>query len=400
METMTNVKQTTVAKTGNEAMAEAIRQINPDIFPAYPITPATEIAQLVSSFVANGKIKTEMITVESEHSAMSAALGGSAAGARVMTATSSQGLMLMAEILPIVSALRLPVVMTEVNRAISGPINIHCDHSDTMFCRDGGWIQIFSENAQEAYDNTIQAIKIAEDMAVRLPAMVTTDGFIISHSMQGIKMLPDEEVQDFIGSFKAINPLLDVEKPVTIGSIDLQNYYFEHRYPIVRALKNSLDVIKKVGQEFGEKYGREYGLIEKYQMDDAETVILCLGSTAGTTKTVIDELRAKGEKVGLLKVRVFRPFPADEIVAALAGVKAVAILDRSDSLNAFAGPVYTEVCAALFNKNSKTNVINYIYGLGGRDIDLHMIRDIYARLDKIKETENIGETVSYLGLRK
>ncbi len=399
MMTETKLKQITLAKTGNEAMAEAMRQINPDVVAAYPITPATEIAQIFSSFVADGVVKTEMVTVESEHSALSATLGAAAAGARAMTATSSQGLMLMAEIMPIVAALRLPIVMPEVNRAISGPINIHCDHSDTMFCRDAGWIQIFSENAQEAYDNVLQAVKIAEDSEVRLPALVTTDGFIISHAMEGIKILPDPEAKEYIGKFIPQNPLLDTAHPVTIGSIDLQNYYFEHRYPMVQAMKNAKAVIKRIGKEFGEKYGRSYGLFEEYKLADAETAIVCLGSTAGTTKDVVDELRAKGQKVGLLKLRVFRPFPFEEIAAVLSGMKAIAVLDRSDSLSSFGGPVYTEVCAALFNTHSKVKVVNYIYGLGGRDIDLHMLRSVYERLAKIKDSSETGEIVSYLGLR-
>lgn len=397
--TDTKTKQITIAKTGNEAMAEAMRQINPDVVAAYPITPATEIAQIFSSFVADGVVNTDMVTVESEHSALSATVGASAAGSRAMTATSSQGLMLMAEIMPIAAALRLPIVMPEVNRAISGPINIHCDHSDTMFCRDAGWIQIFSENAQEAYDNVLQAIRIAEDSNVRLPALVTTDGFIISHAMEGIRILPDDEARSYVGKFVPSNPLLDIAKPVTIGSIDLQNYYFEHRYPMVQAMKNAKAVIKKIGKEYGEKYGRAYDLTESYMLDDAETAIVCLGSTAGTTKVLVDELRAKGQKVGLLKVRVFRPFPYEDICAALSKLKAVAILDRSDSLNAFGGPVFSEVSAALYNCGSKVKMINYIYGLGGRDIDLHMLTSVYDRLEKIKNGGELGELVSYLGLR-
>lgn len=397
--TETKIKQITVAKTGNEAMAEAMRQINPDVVAAYPITPATEIAQIFSSFVADGLVNTDMVTVESEHSALSATLGAAAAGARAMTATSSQGLMLMAEIMPIASALRLPIVMPEVNRAISGPINIHCDHSDTMFCRDAGWIQIFSENAQEAYDNVIQAIKIAEQQDVRLPALVTTDGFIISHAMEGIKILPDAEVQNFIGKYQPSNPLLDTAKPVTIGSIDLQNYYFEHRYPMFMAMRKAGEVIKQVGKEYGEKYGRFYDMFEEYKLSDADTAIVCLGSTAGTAKVLIDELRAKGKKVGLLKIRVFRPFPFAEIAKALAHLKALAVLDRSDSLNSFGGPVFTEVTSALYNAHTKVKVVNYIYGLGGRDIDLHMLQSVYDRLDKLKDSSDIGEIVSYLGAR-
>lgn len=400
MTVKTDVKQITVAKTGNEAMAEAMRQINPDVVAAYPITPATEIAQIFSSFVADGLVDTDMVTVESEHSALSACVGSAAAGARAMTATAAQGLMLMAEIMPIAAALRLPIVMPEVNRAISGPINIHCDHSDTMFCRDAGWIQIFSENTQEAYDNVLQAIRIAENAKVRLPALVTTDGFIISHAMETMKILPDEEAKNFVGEYKANYSLLDAKNPITVGSIDLQNYYFEHRLPMFQAMQSAKAVIKQVGKEFGEKYGRHYDLLEKYKLADAEVAIICLGSTAGTAKDVVDALRAKGQKVGLLKIRVFRPFPIEDIAEALAHLQAVAVLDRSDSLNGYGGPVFTEVCSALFNSAQKPKIINYVYGLGGRDIDLHMLESVYARLLEIKSGKAIGQIVDYLGVRK
>jgi pyruvate ferredoxin oxidoreductase alpha subunit len=399
MTTTTKIKQQYVAKTGNEAMAEAMRQINPDVVAAYPITPATEIAMIFSQFVADGKVKTDMVTVESEHSALSATLGAAAAGSRAMTATSSQGLMLMSEIMPIVSALRLPVVMPEVNRAISGPINIHCDHSDTMFTRDAGWIQIFSENAQEAYDNVLQAVKIAEHPDVLLPALATTDGFIISHLMEGINMMDDDTIKEYIGPYKSTYALLDTDKPITVGSIDLQDYYFEHKYPVAQAMRAAKKVILEVGKDFGERFGREYGFFEEYKLDDAEVAVLVLGSTAGTTKVVVDELRSKGVKAGLLKLRVFRPFPAEEITEALKSVKALAILDRADSYSAQGGPVYTEVTSALYEAGKHIDTINYVYGLGGRDIDLHMIRSVYDQLQKMKAGTRPAQRVNYLGVR-
>ncbi len=399
MTTATKVKQTYVAKTGNEAMAEAMRQINPDVVAAYPITPATEVAMIFSQFVADGKVNTEMVTVESEHSAMSATLGAAAAGARSMTATSSQGLMLMAEILPIASALRLPIVMPEVNRAISGPINIHCDHSDTMFCRDAGWIQIFSENSQEAYDNVLQAIKISEHKDVLLPSMVTTDGFIISHLMEGINVIDDAVVKDYIGAYKAPYAVLNTDKPITVGSIDLQNYYFEHKLPVVDAMNAAKKVILEVGKEFGKQFGREYGFFEAYKLDDAEIAMVALGSTAGTAKVVVDELRAKGVKAGLLKIRVFRPFPAAELAAALKGVKAIVVMDRSDSYSANGGPVYTELTSALYDAGTNINMFDVIYGLGGRDIDLHMIRSIFEQLQKMQKGEKPAQRVQYIGAR-
>lgn len=385
-----------LAKTGNEAMAEAMRQIDPDVVAAYPITPATEIVMIFADYAANGLVSTEYVPVESEHSAMSACVGASAAGARVMTGTSSQGLALMYEILPIATALRLPIVMSVVNRALSGPINIHCDHSDTMAARDFGWVQIFSENAQEAYDNLVQAIRIAEDARVKLPTMVTTDGFIISHGMERIETLDDAQVKAFIGERKAEASILDIDKPVTIGALDLQDYYFEHRRQMAEAMRRSAPVVLEVGKEFGKKFGREYGFFEKYQLDDAEVAIVALGSTCGTAKVVIDELRSKGVKAGMLKVRLFRPFMAEEVASALSKVKGIAVLDRSDSLNSQGGPLFTEVRSALYDEKAQPKIINYIYGLGGRDISLQDLKDIFADLKAIEKKP----VINYLGVRE
>ncbi|MEK7376940.1 MAG: transketolase C-terminal domain-containing protein, partial [Candidatus Margulisiibacteriota bacterium] len=346
------------AKTGNEAMAEAMRQINPDVVAAYPITPATEIVMIFSQFVADGLVDTEFVAVESEHSAMTATLAACAAGARAMTCTSSQGLALMYEILPIVSAMRLPIVMPEVNRAISGPINIHCDHSDTMAARDFGWIQIFSENSQEAYDNMLQAMKICENKEVRLPAMVTTDGFIISHCLEKVELFDDETVKAYVGELPAYTKLLDTDNPVTLGALDLQNYYFEHKRQAAEAMRNSKKVILEVGKEFGKKFGREYGFFEKYKLEDADIAIVCLGSTAGSTKSVVNELREKGVKAGLLKIRVFRPFPGEEIALALENIKAVAVIDRSDGYASAGGPVFSEIRSALYDKKKKPVVVD------------------------------------------
>jgi len=382
------------AKTGNEAMAEAMRQINPDVVAAYPITPATEVVMIFAQFVADGLVDTEYVPVESEHSAMSACVGAAAAGARVMTGTSSQGLALMYEILPIASALRLPIVMCEVNRALSAPINIHCDHSDTMAARDFGWIQIFSENAQEAYDSVIQAVKIAEK--VRLPVMVTTDGFIISHCMEKIEMLEDEEVKAFIGEYRPATNLLDIENPVTIGALDLQDYYFEHKRQTAEAMRKAPEVIMEVAREFAAKTGREYGFFEKYKIDDAEQVVVALGSSAGTTKVVVDELRAKGVKAGLLRLRVFRPFVAEEIVKALSPAKTIAVLDRSEPLSTQGGPLFTEIRSALYEQEQKPKVFDYIYGLGGRDLTLEQIRRVFVDLQNPEKLS----TVNYLGVRE
>ncbi|MDP3791443.1 MAG: transketolase C-terminal domain-containing protein [Candidatus Omnitrophota bacterium] len=386
-----------VARTGNEAMAEAMRQINPDVVAAYPITPATEIVQIFATYVADGLVDTEFVPVESEHSAMSACIGASVAGGRTMTGTSSQGLALMAEMLYIASGLRLPIVLADVNRALSSPINIHCDHSDTMMVRDAGWIQIFSENAQEAYDNMIQAVKIAEKAS--LPVIVTTDGFIISHGMERVEIIDDKEVKSFVGTRNPEHYLLNLEKPITVGALDLQDYYFEHRRQLAEAMKDSKDVILDVAKDFKNKFGRSYELFEAYKLDDAEYAIIAMGSTAGTTKAVVDRLREKGIKAGLLKPRVFRPFPKNEIADAVKGVKAIAVLDRSDSINGNEGPLCVEVKAALFDNNMKKIVLNYIYGLGGREIKLDDIESVYKDLAEAFKG-NAKDMVTYLGVRE
>ncbi len=386
------------AKTGNEAMAEAMRQINPDVVAAYPITPATEIVMIFSQFVADGLVDTEYIAVESEHSAMSACIGAAAAGGRVMTGTSSQGLALMYEMLYIAAGLRLPIVIAEVNRALSSPINIHGDHSDTMGARDSGWIQIFSENSQEAYDNMIQAVRIAE--IAKLPVMVTTDGFIISHCLEVIDMLTDADVKKFVGEYKPERFLLDVKNPYTLGAIDLQDYYFEHKMQEIEAMKNSGKIILDVAADFNKSFGREYGFFEKYKLDDAEIALVCMGSTAGTTKVVVDELRSKGIKAGLLKPRVFRPFPYKEIADELSHLKAVAVLDRSDTFSAYAGPLFTEITSALYTTNNTLLATNYIYGLGGRDINTEDIKKVFDELTVISKTKKVEKLINYIGVRE
>lgn len=390
-------KSNIVARTGNEAMAEAMRQINPDVVAAYPITPATEVVQIFASYVADGLVDTEFVPVESEHSAMSACIGASVAGGRTMTGTSSQGLALMAEMLFIAAGLRLPIVMADVNRALSSPINIHCDHSDTMMVKDAGWIQIFSENAQEAYDNMIQAIRIAEKAL--LPVVVTTDGFIISHGMERIEIIDDKDVKDFVGTWKPEYYLLDVEKPITVGALDLPDYYFEHKRQQIEAMRDSKKVILDVAAEFGNKFKKSYGLFEAYKMDDAEIALVLMGSTAGTSKVVADELRSKGIKAGVLKIRVFRPFPKEELAKALKNIKAIAVMDRSDSMNANEGPVCLEVKSALFDNNMKIETLNYIYGLGGREIRPEDIESVYKDLGDVLKGKK-KDKITYLGVRE
>lgn len=392
------IQQKRVAMTGNEAMAEAMKQINPDVVAVYPITPATEIVQIFSSFVADGIVDTEFIAAESEHSAMSACIGAVAAGARTITSTSSQGLALMWEMLYIASGLRLPIVLAEVNRALSSPINIHCDHSDTMGARDSGWIQIFSENAQEGYDNMLQAVRIAE--TVLLPVMVTTDGFIISHGMETMEIIEDKDVHEFIGEYKPANPLLNMDKPITVGAIDFTDYYFEHKRQQAEAMNTAKEKILAISKEFSQRFGREYDLLEPYQMDDAQIAIVVLGSTAGTAKVVVDELRESGIKAGLLKIRIFRPFPYLEIAESLSKVSAIAVMDRSEGLSSFGGPLFNEIRSALYEKDSKPRVVNNIYGLGGRDTTISLIRTVYKDLQEIARTGKIETLINYLGVRE
>ncbi|HHW15589.1 MAG TPA: pyruvate ferredoxin oxidoreductase, partial [Firmicutes bacterium] len=337
-----------------------------------------------------------------------AVVGAAAAGARAMTATSSQGLALMHEMLYIAAGLRLPIVMPEVNRALSAPLNIHCDHSDTMGSRDSGWIQLFSENAQEMYDNLFQAVRIAEHPDVLLPVMVTMDGFIISHAQECVELVDTERVRRFIGEYRPKYPLLDTDHPVSLGALDLYDWYFEHRRGQAEGMYQATRVIEQVGREYGELTGRTYGLLEPYQLEDAERVVVALGSTAGTVKHVIRELRATGEKVGLLKLRSFRPFPHVQLAQALSRAKAVAVLDRSDSLAAFGGPLFSEVRAACYDLNPRPLIVGYIYGLGGRDCDLDQLRKVYADLAALL-AKGPAETaapsaaqpvVRYLGLRE
>ena len=386
--------------SGNEATAIAMKQINPDVVAAFPITPSTEIPQYFSTFVSNGEVDTEFVAVESEHSAMSATIGAEAAGARAMTATSANGLSLMWEMIYIASSLRLPIVMALVNRAVSGPLNIHNDHSDAMGVRDAGWIMLFSENNQEAYDNMLMAHRIAEHKDVQLPVMVCQDGFITSQSSENIELENDEEVKKFVGQYKPEHYLLNDKEPIAIGPLDLQAYLFEHKAQQAEAMKNAKKVIKEVAKEFEKWTGRKYEFFEKYKLDDAEIAIVCMNSTAGTTKAVVDELREKGVKAGLLKLRMFRPFPAEEIAEALQGLKAVAILDKADSLNSAGGALFEDVTSAMYVNKKQVPMVNYIYGIGGRDTTTMQIESVYNDLQEIVKTGETGNPYRYLGLRK
>ena len=386
--------------SGNEATAIAMKQINPDVVAAFPITPSTEIPQYFSTFVSNGEVDTEFVAVESEHSAMSATIGAEAAGARAMTATSANGLSLMWEMIYIASSLRLPIVMALVNRAVSGPLNIHNDHSDAMGVRDAGWIMLFSENNQEAYDNMLMAHRIAEHKDVQLPVMVCQDGFITSHSIENIELENDEDVKKFVGEYKPEHYLLNDKEPMAIGPLDLQAYLFEHKAQQGEAMKNAKKVIKEVAEDFEKWTGRKYEFFEKYKLDDAEIAIVCMNSTAGTTKAVVDKLREQGVKAGLLKVRMYRPFPAEEIAEALSHLKAVAVLDKADSLNAAGGALFEDVTSAMYVNKKSVPMVNYVYGIGGRDTTEKQLESVYSDLAEIVQSGNVGNPYRYLGLRK
>lgn len=396
---MARVAEKPVAVTGNEAVANALRQANPDVCAAYPITPQTDMMQRFASFAANGKVDTEVILVESEHSAMSACVGAAAAGGRVITATSSQGLALMWEILYIAAGDNLPIIMPVVNRALSAPLNIHGDHSDAMGARDTGWVQLWSENAQEAYDNTIQAFRIGERPEIRLPVMTNMDGFIISHSIETMKYLSDEDARNFIGEYQNVNPLLDIKNPKSYGPLILPDLYHEYKRLQHEIMGRVKGVVLEVAAEFERLSGRKYGLFEAYRLEDAEIALVIMGSAAGTTKDVVDDLRDRGVKAGMLKPRLFRPFPYEEVADVLKHLKAVCVMDRADSFGGY-GPVFMEVSSALYHSAQRPALINKIYGLGGRDYLPEHGVEVFEELGDIASGGKIRLVKDYIGVRQ
>ena len=385
--------------SGNEATAYAMKQINPDVVAAFPITPSTEVPQYFSSYVNNGQVDTEFVTVESEHSAMSACIGAQSAGARAMTATSSQGFALMWEMVNIASSTRLPIVMALVNRAISGPLNIHCDHGDAYGLKDCGWIMLMSENNQEAYDNMLMAHRIAENEKVMLPLAVCQDGFITSHAIENIELEEDEKVKKFIGEYHPKHYLLNKDENIAVGPMDLQPYLMEHKFQQSLAMQNAKQVILDVSKEFEKLTGRHYELFEKYKLDDAEIGIVVMNSTAGTAKDEVDKLREQGIKAGLLKIRVYRPFPAKEVAEALGHLKAIAVLDKADTTSGAGSALFTDTTSALFTYNKQVPTVNYVYGIGGRDTTIADIDHVYKDLIDIKDSGEIGNPYRYLGLK-
>ncbi|MBR1866681.1 MAG: pyruvate ferredoxin oxidoreductase [Lachnospiraceae bacterium] len=385
--------------SGNEAVSYAIKQVNPDVMPAFPITPSTEIPQYVANYIANGEMDTDFIPVESEHSSMSATIGASAAGARALTATSSCGLALMWEELYVAASNRLPLALCLVNRALSGPININCDHSDSMGARDTGFIQIYAENNQEVYDNFIQAYRISEHRDVRLPIMICQDGFITSHAVENIELLEDEKVKEFVGEYEPENYLLNADQPMALGPYAVSNYYMETKMAQNTAMNHAKKVILDVGREYGGVSGRSYGFFEEYRLEDADYALVIIGSAAGTAKDAVDALREQGVRAGLLKLRVFRPFPDEEIAKALSGCKVVAIMDRSESFRGKGGPLGAEVKAALYDHAKQVRAYNLIYGLGGRDFTVNEAEQIYKDLEAYDKAGKQFEEYRYVGLR-
>lgn len=386
--------------SGNEATAYAVRQINPDVMPAFPITPSTEIPQFVSNMIANGEIDTEFIPVESEHSSMSAAIGASAAGARTLTATSSAGLALMWEVVYVAASSRLPIVMAVVNRGLTGPLNINAEHSDSMGARDSGWIQIYAENNQEAYDNMLQAYRIAEHQDVHLPVMICQDGFITSHAVENISLLEDEPVKKFVGEYCPEHYLLNEREAMAVGPYAVSNYCMEAKKAQAEAMIRSKKVILDVAEEFAAMSGRNYGFYEAYRMEDAEYATVAIGSVSGTAKDAVDRLREKGVKAGFVKVRVFRPFPGEELAKALQGCKAVAIMDRCESYSAQGGPLGAELMAAMYRAKVKAEAVNVVYGLSGRDVRVEDMEKVYGDLREMAKEGKIFEQYPYLGLRE
>lgn len=381
--------------SGNEAIAIAMKQINPDVMGAFPITPSTEIPQYFSTYVANGEVDTTFVAVESEHSAMSACIGAQAAGARAISATSSCGLALMWELLYVASSLRLPITLAVVNRSLSAPININNDHSDSMGARDSGWIQLYAETNQEAYDNYIQGMHIAEKTG--LPVMVCQDGFITSHAIENIELVETEKVQTFIGEYTPAYALL--KDIMATGAYATASYYMECKRQQAQAMMDAVDIIQEVGKEYEIISGRAYGLVETYELEDADCAIVLIGSSAGTAKAAIRNLRKHGKKVGLLKIRSFRPFPKQAIKQALQHIKAIAVMDKSEGFSASGGPIYQEVCAALYD-SKQSILINYIYGLGGRDVRLESIISVFEALYEDIAHNGTSDVYRYLDVRE
>jgi len=385
---------------GNMAASQALRQAQIDVVAAYPITPSTPIVQNYSSFLANGYVDGEFVMVESEHAAMSGCVGAAAAGGRVATATSSQGFALMAEVLYQASGMRLPIVLTVVNRALAAPLNVNGDHSDMYLGRDSGWIQLDAYNSQQAYDLTLMAFRIGEDHDIRLPVMVHQDGFITSHTAENVYPLSDDEAYEFVGEYKPMNAMLDLSKPVTYGVQTEEDWHFEHKARQHADLMTKVfGKVEEVFDAFEKKTGRKYNIVEEFLMEDAEVAIVALGTTVETATMVAKMMREEGIKAGVVSPRLIRPWPHEQIKKALSKVKAIACLDRS-SPNGALGMLYNEVTASLYQGENRPVISNYIYGLGGRDFTIDHAKEIYKELDaNAKEGKLTTPLQQFVGLR-
>ena len=383
-----------IAINGDNAVALAWKQIDPDVCAAYPITPQTIIVEKFAEYVANGEVDTEFVCVESEHSALTLCTSSCSAGARTFTATASQGLAYMWEMMPITSAMRTPLIMAVANRAVSGPININNDHGDAMSARDCGWVMLFSENVQEAYDNSIIAPRIAEHPDVQLPCMVNLDGFILTHAIERMTMVETADVKKFVGEYKPLYPLLDVKHPLSHGNMDGPDFYYPHKYQLVQAMDKALEVAEDVFKEFAELTGREYHLVEEYLCDDAEYVAVILGSSFGTMKAAIDELREMGLKVGCAMPRVYRPWPEAALAKLMAGKKGVAVFDKHLSVGAY-GPMFPEVVTAAAELEALPKMYNVIYGLGGADATVSGFKKMMQEV-----VDGDAAKITYLGVKE
>jgi len=388
------MKHEDIAINGDSAIALAWKQIDPDVCAAYPITPQTIIVERFAEYVADGEVSTEFVCVESEHSALTLCTTASSAGARTFTATASQGLAFMWEMLPIAASMRVPIVMAVANRAVSGPIDIHNDHGDAMSARDCGWISMFAENVQEAYDLSIMAPRITEHHDVQLPALVNLDGFILTHAIERMSPLDESAVKKFVGEFKPLYPLLDMKHPVTHNLMDGPLFYFPHKYQMVMGMKKAHEVAKQVFAEFEKISGRKYNVLEEYKCGDADCVAIVLGSAFGTMKEAVDQLRKEGKKVGVAMPRLFRPWPIAEVAELVKGKKAVIVMDKHLSIGAY-GPMFPEVVAAAIENDAVPKMYNYIYGLGGADTMVSDFMSVFKDVEKGK-----AKRINYLGVKE
>ncbi len=385
---------------GAEAMAVAAKLAKPDVVPAFPISPSTTFPEKMSEYVACGELpNTEFVPVESEHSAISAAIAASATGARTCTATSSQGLALMHEMLFVASGMRLPIVLFNANRALSAPLNIWGDQQDSMSERDAGWIHFYSENAQEGLDLMLMAFRVAEDKRVLLPALVGIDGFVLTHTSEPVDVPDQKAVDDFLPQYKSEHAYLDPQRPATQGAFASPEYYMETRYAVDEALHGASPVIDEIFADFERRFGRKYQKIEYYGDKDADIVFVAVGSMCGTLKNWIDEHRAKGQKVGLARIVVYRPFPFKELKEALGNAKIVAVVDRSISLG-YGGPIFAEVAGAFINDQKRPLLKSFIIGLGGRDITLKDFDEIYNAANADMESGNVSGKLHWININR